>query len=91
MPPFITLAKITFSRINKEEAFTLAKNFAGFCQEKLGKEKVDWAPAFFPRSHNQYHFHVFIRMKSREKLIKFLHEVEIPRPVKIDILPVSLL
>ncbi len=91
MPPFINLAKITFSRRKKEEAFKLAKNFAGICQEKLGKEKVDWAPAFFPRSHNQYHFHVFIRLKSREKLIKFLHSVEIPQPAKIDIMPVSLL
>lgn len=91
MPPFITLAKITFSRREKADAFNLAKNFAGICQEKVGKEKVDWAPAFFPRSHNQYHFHVFIRLKSREKLIKFLHEVEIPTPVKIDVLPTSLL
>jgi primosomal protein N' (replication factor Y) len=91
MPPFISLAKITFSRREKQKAFQLAKNFAGFCQGKLGKEKVDWAPAFFPRSHNQYHFHVFIRLNSREKLIKFLHETEIPKPAKIDIMPVSLL
>ena len=91
MPPFISLAKITFSRREKKEAFQLAKNFAKVCQEKLGKDKVDWAPAFFPRSHNQYHFHVFIRLKSRENLIKFLHETEIPKPAKIDILPTSLL
>jgi len=105
MPPFSAMAKISFSNEKKEIAFTEAKKFFNTlrCHPELDSGSLDSersedrrndvysAPAFFPRTHNKYHFHVFIREENKQKLIKFLKEIEIPEGAKVDINPGSLL
>ncbi|MCF7831136.1 primosomal protein N' [Candidatus Gracilibacteria bacterium] len=90
MPPFSAMAKITFSDVKKEVAFKEAKKFFNFIKDNF-KDGCYLAPAFFPRTHNKYHFHVFIREENKEKLIKFLKQIEIPENSKVDINPASLL
>ncbi len=90
MPPFSAMAKISFSDEKKEVAFAEAKKFFNEIKVHL-KDKCYSAPAFFPRTHNKYHFHVFIREKDKTELIKFLKRIEIPEKAKVDINPSSLL
>ncbi len=78
----------------------LKTGIEGFCAERH-KEKdlkegfknleVHFAPAFFPKMYGKYHFHVFLRAKTKQELIKFLQKIELPTHAKIDIDPVSLL
>ncbi len=90
MPPFGAMAKILFSGINKEQTFQKAKDF----YEKIKKEfkkNVHFAPAFFPKMHGKYHFHIFVRTPDKQQLISLLENLEIPHEAKVDIDPVSLL
>ncbi|MCF7906001.1 primosomal protein N' [Candidatus Gracilibacteria bacterium] len=114
MPPFSSIAKITFSDVKKEVAFREAKKFFSNLTRGLnplleeGRKQASptrglnplldekewqchWAPAFFPRTHNKYHFHVFVQTPDKQKLLTFLHAVDIPENAKVDVRPMSLL
>lgn len=93
MPPFGEIAKITFSDVKKEIAFKNAKSFYEHLKKNALKDiLIHFAPAFFPRTHNRYHFHVFIRTKTRTEVIDLLSKYELNKAgVKIDVSPVSLL
>ncbi len=98
MPPFSSLAKITFSHAQKEVAFAETKKFFNNLRgltPLLGEEKKEWechwAPAFFPRTHGKYHFHVFLHAPQRSDLFSILKKFPIPIMAKIDIDPASLL
>ncbi len=97
MPPFSTFAKITFSDVNKNTAFSMAQNFYKKLKVEISKtsQTKDWevhfAPAFFPRTFSKFHFHVFVRADKKSELIRFLHKIEIPIFAKIDINPSTLL
>ncbi len=90
MPPFSAMAKISFSYEKKEIAFAEAKKFFNDIKVNL-KDRCYLAPAFFPRTHNKYHFHVLIREENKTELIKFLKGIEIPEGAKVDVNPSSLL
>jgi len=89
MSPYGAVVKITFSDICKGVAFEGAKAF--YCGVKEGGVKVNFVPAFFPRSHNKYHFHVFLWGRDKESCISFLKTVKIPEGAKVDVAPSSLL
>ena len=93
MPPFGEVLKLTFSGVKKEVAFGEAKSFFGMLREKLDSENftIHFAPAFFPRTHGKYHFHVFVRGKSKKVLMGICSDVEIPFGVRVDLGPSSLL
>lgn len=94
MPPYSALGKVTFSNEKKEEAFQNAKNFLKLCQNvKTEKEDFvfNFAPAFFPKMNNKYHFHVFIKGENQKKLEDFFHKNFNNILAKIDLKPVSLL
>ncbi len=93
MPPFSSLVKITFSDADKKKAFEVSHGFfKQFCNDKVIREdQISFAPAFFPRAHGKYHFHVFLRGKSKENLLKVLSGMSFPKGITIDIDPVSLL
>ena len=101
MPPFSSIAKLTISDIKKEVAFKKAKEVQRIlllALEKLGLAQNDsclhschFAPAFFPRTHGKYHFHVFLKAPTKKELVSFLKKQTLPDGVKIDIDPSSLL
>ena len=93
MPPFSSMAKLTISDIRKEVSFAHAQKT--FKNLKKVLPEGDWdchfAPAFFPRTHGKYHFHVFLKAPNKKALVEFL-TTQIPlEGVKIDIDPSSLL
>lgn len=91
MPPFASLAKITVSHPDKHTAFSQAKKLFDYCHKK-SEFVVHFAPAFFPRTHNKYHFHVFLRTPDDTALRDFLSSLgDFPTNMKIDMNPVSLL
>ncbi len=90
MPPFHALAKVTFSDVSKDVAFARAKKFYKFLKVEFSGV-CSFAPAFFPRTHGRYHFHVFLRHVERGVLVSFLEGVEFGRGVVIDMGPSSLL
>jgi primosomal protein N' len=79
--------------------FSLSRHGGQVQREKVGEKKGEmegdfeyhWAPAFFPRTHGKYHFHVFVHAPDKPALIKFLKGIEIPEESKVDIDPSSLL
>jgi len=93
MPPYAALGKVTFSDEKKETAFIRAKQFLKQCQTAKGHEKFsfNFAPAFFPRMHNKFHFHVFVKGKNQKDLEDFFHTNFEEVLAKIDLKPVSLL
>lgn len=90
MPPFVSLAKVTFSHPDKKRGWQLSKHFFQQAREAFGSQ-AQWAPAFFPKAHGKYHFHVFLRASSRQKLQEFFQKTPLPHEAKIDLDPVSLL
>ncbi len=103
MPPFSALAKLTISDVRKEVAFAEAQKVYKILRLKLpslqslpeGEKKIEWdchfAPAFFPKAHGKYHFHVFVKAPNKKELVSFLAKQALPDGVKIDIDPSSLL
>jgi primosomal protein N' (replication factor Y) (superfamily II helicase) len=93
MPPFSSIAKLTVSDIRKEVAFAEAKKVHKLLKSNLQEGEWDchFAPAFFPRSHGKYHFHVFVKAPTKKELVSFLSLQTLPMGVKIDIDPSSLL
>ena len=91
LPPFQTIAKITFVDEKKDLAFKLAKDFHDLVKNLVDESFVlNWAPAFFPRIHNKYHFHVFIQHETES----VVHDLLVNLPAhkgRIDVNPVSLL
>ena len=53
--------------------------------------EVHFAPAFFPRTHGKFHFHVFLRATHQKQLYDLLQKVEVPEGARIDMSPVTLL
>ncbi len=90
LPPFGAIAKIGFSHAEKKVAFEVAQSLF-----RMVKKRTDctanFAPAFFPRTHGKYHFHVFLQTKTREELYMVLRSLPFPPGAKIDVNPVSLL
>jgi len=86
-PPFCTLAKITFSNTDKTKAFTSAKKLFQEIQAPNIQKYI--APAFFPKTHGKFHFHILIKSSNKETLLKIQekHKTE----GKWDINPISLL
>jgi len=91
LPPFSSFAKITFSHTDKAKALEQAQNWYQSIKNKKIFSEIFLAPAFFPRSHNKYHFHVLIKANTSLELIDFFTQSEIPDIAKIDLNPVSLL
>jgi primosomal protein N' (replication factor Y) (superfamily II helicase) len=101
MPPFSAIAKLTISDVRKEVSFKKAKEVQEILRlalEKLELAQDDsrlrschFAPAFFPRTHGKYHFHVFLKAPNKKELVSFLKQQTLPDGVKIDIDPSSLL
>ncbi len=101
-PPFSHMAKITFSHRDKGLAFSDAKRFYER-MKKIVKEatglnplsdeySVHFAPAFFPKSHGKYHFHVVIKAPKREEIQGFIQQAtKLFGVLKVDIDPVSIL
>ena len=56
-----------------------------------GQHVVHFAPAFFPKSHKKFHFHVVLKAEQKGDLIDFLKEVDLPEMARVDVGPVSLL
>ncbi len=93
MPPFSSMAKLTISDIQKEVAFAHAQKTFKNLKKVLPEGEWDchFAPAFFPRTHGKYHFHVFLKAPNKKDLVEFL-TTQIPlEGVKIDVDPSSLL
>ncbi len=90
-PPFSSFAKVTFSEVDKTAGLKSAQDW----YKKVKNVDKNWdiflAPAFFPRSHGKYHFHVLLRAPSRQDLIEFFATHGIPEGGKVDISPASLL
>ncbi|MBT3349500.1 primosomal protein N' [bacterium] len=59
--------------------------------QKNSSVGVQWAPAFFPKSHGKFHFHVFLRAPDRKILQEFLSKNCDQLVAKIDLFPASLL
>jgi len=96
MPPFSSMAKLTISDVRKEVAFSHAqKTFKKILKQVQNDKKEGWdchfAPAFFPRTHGKYHFHVFLKAPNKKELVEFLAAQTPLEGVKIDIDPSSLL
>ncbi len=96
LPPFSTVGKIVFQHRDKAQAFAEAFGTYKMLEQKLSETKeaefeVNWAPAFFPRAHNQYWFHVFITGPNKTKLVEFITSLNLESQAKIDINPSSLL
>ncbi len=88
-PPYGTVIKLTCTDPSKEVAFNATK---ALCQQlQATGANATWAPALFPRTHNKYHFHVFLRGGQLPPLLELLKEIELPRGVKIDTEPISVL
>ena len=92
-PPFGVVVKLSISDIDKTRAYRVAQEVFGQMKKALEgrEEQVLFAPAFFPRTHNKYHFHVFLKFKEKEALMDFLTQQKLSHTVKIDIDPISLL
>lgn len=92
MPPFYNIVKITYSHTEKKEAFRRAQEGFQELKKQATECEVFFAPAFFPRTHNNYHFHVFVKSEKRDNIFKALNYYkEATSGVRIDIDPVSLL
>lgn len=95
LPPFSHFAKITFSNVSKEIALKKSQEFFKVLKKSQEESsdilEISFAPAFFPRIHNKYHFHIIVKGKRKDDLQKFLRNFEIPKEAKIDIDPSSLL
>lgn len=102
MPPFSTIAKLTISDDRKEKAFAEAKRIYEILKGEVLRlpsvaqdDSETWdchmAPAFFPRTHGKYHFHVFVRAPHKKELIEFLKKQKHISAAKIDVGPISLL
>ncbi|MCF7812304.1 primosomal protein N' [Candidatus Gracilibacteria bacterium] len=98
LPPFSALGKLTISHTQKETAFEEAKKIYHSLHQKLQQtEKYSswhchFAPAFFPRTHGKYHFHVFLKTPDTGSLVQFLRDhSSLVGAATIDINPSSLL
>ncbi len=94
LPPFKKIIKLTFSDRDKNKAFILAKKNEKLCKNFLSKDsslQVNFAPAFFPRMNNKYHFHIFLKGNKidLDKILKNLKLKE--KDIKIDNSPISML
>ena len=96
-PPYSYLGKVTFSNQDKALAFSDAKRFFERMKKTVPIEEsysVHFAPAFFPKSHGKYHFHVVIKSPKREEILEFIQKTAALFPkkfLKVDIDPVSIL
>lgn len=92
MPPYGDLIKITFDALTKEEASKKAKKLFRWL-EAHGHASVEYfmAPAFFPKMHGKYHWHVFVQSTDKTDLLDFIRLVPIELLGKVDVNPVSLL
>jgi len=93
--PWRTTAKIIFSSPQKHLSFFAGQGYFRTLK-KILENKKDWrinfAPAFVPRTHGQYHFNVFIHGTNKQELINFLHQNPPPPELtRIDINPLSVL
>jgi len=90
-PPFTALAKLTISDRDKADAFKTGKELTETLTKKAPQGiQIQFVPAFFPRSHNKYHFHIFIRTEKKADLLEFLEKQDLS-VAKVDIDPSSLL
>lgn len=92
VPPFKHIVKFTFSNWDKTKAFVDTKNFEKQCLALKDKFEIEvnFAPAFFPRMHNKFHFHIFLKV-ANDKVDTVLAQLDIPETAKIDKHPISML
>ncbi len=96
MPPYIDLLKITYSHEKKNTAYNQSRHLLESVQQYAQKKSHDWhidyAPAFFPRTHNKYHFHVYIRGQKQD-LLQCIYDLRLleETTIKIDMNPSSIL
>lgn len=95
MPPFCRIIKILFSDPQKTKAYQKAyKVYQKYKSQKYDSlQEIFFTPAFFPRSHNKYHFYVVLRCdkKIEKNLYDSLREITSSQDATVDIDPVSLL
>lgn len=91
LPPISRIAKVIFSSVKKETAYTAARKLEGIITAKAAElypnEHVDVsvAPALNPKKHGKYFVNLLVICKHPEEL---LHAVPLPH-CRIDIDPVD--
>ena len=94
-PPFAELAKITFSDESKATAFADTKNTFSALEQIIKERSLDvemfWVPAFFPKAHNKYWFHIIIKTKDLVVAQELITSIVLPKTARLDIKPSSLL
>lgn len=95
-PPYCQLAKLTISHEDKTVAFKTAKEIeAQLTRNNKSSNQLDFelllAPAFFPRTHGKYHFHIYIKTADKDRLKAILTPFKDDKRVKIDSKPSSIL
>ncbi len=53
--------------------------------------EVNIAPAFFPKMHGKFHFHLFLKAKNSDLLAEFLEYLDLSKKIRVDIDPATLL
>jgi len=97
LPPFSHMVKITISAEKKSDSFTKAFRIYKDLKKIMDREKlnfeISWAPAFFPKMHNKFWFHVFLKTPKKSMSFAFLKHfhLEEQEGVVIDMSPNSLL
>ena len=92
MPPFKELCKITISNPSKTIGLKKAQNLLKeFKELQLPQTEIFMAPAFFPKLHKKYHFHVFIRSNTKKEIVQGIRKIKTLEDLKIDMYPISLL
>lgn len=89
MPPYSSMAKLIISNTSKEKAWMATQKLYKALKSSSSHE-IHWAPAFWPRTHGKYHFHIFVKSASEASLVDFLKSFDL-EGVKIDLNPASLL
>lgn len=95
LPPTTAMAKLTLSHTEKATAYTTAKKTKALLEHHASllslSAVITLAPAFFPRTHGRYHFHIFITLPSEALLLTLLEQTPLPLGARVDIHPVSIL
>jgi len=94
-PPYQAVAKLTIHHPSKATAFAQTKNLFDDLERQIADKKLAieafWVPAFIPRTHNKYWFHIILKTQEKSLLQQFLSEQGDLGSVKVDLSPGSLL
>ena len=92
-PPNTHLAKITVTDASKATAFADTKNLFDALKSQIKDDSIEifWVPAFMPKAHGKYWFHIILKSKEEAVLKTFLQAQEGINDLKVDLRPGSLL